>query len=274
MTVSLSSGSGTLQGTKSVTVEGGVATFADLSDTEAGTISLQFSGAGLTTGPSTDITISPAAAYQLLISTQPSSSATAGQAFATQPVIDEVDQYGNLETGDEQHGHHGVAGHRQRAVTGTTTVTESGGVATFSDLADNRAGVVSLNFAGGGLTAGPSSNIFISPAAAAQLVIQTPPLANVTAGNPLTDPIVIDEEDQYGNVETGDDTTVVVASLASGAGTLKGTTTATVTAGVASFDDLEDDTAGRSRFSSPAAYFRRSSRARALSRPRPLRSSL
>ena len=53
----------------------------------------------------------------------------------------------------------------------------------------------------------------------------------MTAGNTLTDPIVIDEEDQYGNVETGDNSTVVVASLASGTGTLKGTTTATVTAG-------------------------------------------
>ena len=123
-------------------------------------------------------------------------------------------------------------------------MTVSGGVATFVGLADNKAGIISLNFAGGGLTAGPSNNVFISPGQAAQLVIQTPPYASVTAGNPLTDPIVINEEDQFGNILTNDNSTVVTASLATGAGVLNGTTTATVSAGVASFDDLENDTAG------------------------------
>ena len=66
----------------------------------------------------------------------------------------------------------------------------------------------------------------------------------MTAGNTLTDPIVIDEEDAYGNIVTSDNTTVVTASLSTGAGTLIGTTTATVSGGVASFNDLEDNTAG------------------------------
>src|SRR5262249_25487694 len=76
------------------------------------------------------------------------------------------------------------------------------------------------------------------------LVIQTQPYASVTAGNALTDPIVVNELDQYGNIVTTDNSTVVTASLATGGGTLKGTITATVVNGVASFDDLEDDTAG------------------------------
>ena len=75
-------------------------------------------------------------------------------------------------------------------------------------------------------------------------MIQTPPYTQVTAGNPLTDPIVINEVDQYGNIETTDNSTVVTASQASGAGSLKGIKTATVSGGVASFDDLENDTAG------------------------------
>ena len=58
-------------------------------------------------------------------------------------------------------------------------------------------------------------------------------MPSVTAGNPLTDPIVIDEEDQYGNIVTSDNSTQVTASLASGAGTLIGTTTVTVQDGVA-----------------------------------------
>jgi len=55
---------------------------------------------------------------------------------------------------------------------------------------------------------------------------------------------VIDEEDQYGDLVTSDNNTVVTVSLASGAGTLLGPTTATMTGGVASFDYLEDNTAG------------------------------
>ena len=35
-----------------------------------------------------------------MIETEPSATATAGQAFSTQPVIWEEDQYGNLETAD------------------------------------------------------------------------------------------------------------------------------------------------------------------------------
>ena len=244
VTVSLASGSGTLEGTKTETVKGGIATFTDLVENTAGIITLEFSGDSLTAGPSNSITVSPAAPYQLLIQTQPSSNATAGQAFTTQPVVAEVDQFGNIETGDSATMIAASLASGNGPLLGTATETLSGGVATFAGLADNKAGVISLNFAGGGFTAGPSDNIFISPGPAAALVIQTPPYAQVTAGNALTDPVVIDEVDQYGNIETGDNSTVVTTALATGSGTLKGTTTATVSGGVASFDDLEDDTAG------------------------------
>ena len=244
VTVSLASGSGTLQGTKMVTAKGGIVTFAGLSDNTAETISLKFSGDGLTVGPSTSIAISPAAPFQLVIHTQPSSAATAGQPLATGPVVYELDQYGNLETADNSTAITASLGSGNGQLRGTTTATLSGGVASFVGLTDNAAGIISLNFAGAGFTAGPSNNVFINPAAPAQLVIQTPPYSSVTAGNALTDPIVIDEEDQFGNIETGDNSTVVTASLSSGAGMLNGTKTATVTAGVASFNGLEDDTAG------------------------------
>ena len=56
----------------------GVATFTNLADDTAETISLKFTSAGLTS-PSTNIVVSPAAAYQLVIQTQPSLTATAGR---------------------------------------------------------------------------------------------------------------------------------------------------------------------------------------------------
>jgi len=76
-----------------VTVTGGVATFVGLSDNTAQIISLEFSGDGLTAGPSTNITVIPAAAYQLVI--QPAVSDGDGRyGVRTQPVVYELDQYG------------------------------------------------------------------------------------------------------------------------------------------------------------------------------------
>ena len=58
---------------------------------------------------------------------------------------------------------------------------------------------------------------------------------------------MVDEEDQYGNIVTTDNSTVLTASLSQRVAARSiGTTTATVVNGVASFNDLEDDKAGTS----------------------------
>ena len=194
-----------------MTVKDGIATFANLTDNTAETITLKFSADGLSAGPSSSIVVSPAALFRLKIATQPSSQRTAGQPFATQPVIDELDQYGNLESGDNSTVITASISFGNGPLVGTTTATVVGGVATFTNLADTSIGTISLGFSGAGLSVGPSENIVINPGPAAQLVITTQPYPNVTAGNPLTDPIVVDEEDQYGNVVTTDNSTVVTA---------------------------------------------------------------
>ena len=243
MTASLASGSGPLGGTIKATAVGGIVTFTNLVDDTAEAISLQFSGDGLSSGPSTSIIVSPAAAFRLAIHAQPSSTAIAGQPFATQPVVYEVDQFGNVETGDNATLLIASLATGIGPLQGTTSITLSGGIGTYANLANNSAGTMSLVFSGGGLSAGPSNNVNVSPGPASQLVIHTPPDSSVVAGSPLTDPIVIDEEDQYHNIETGDDSTVVTVSLASGVGPLQGTSTATVSGGIATFTNLGDDTA-------------------------------
>ena len=60
VTATLESGTGPLLGTNTVIVSGGVATFANLADSKAETISLDFRGAGLVAGPTSDIVVSPA----------------------------------------------------------------------------------------------------------------------------------------------------------------------------------------------------------------------
>ncbi len=63
VTATLSSGTGPLQGTTTATVSGGMATFANLADNTAETISLKFSSGGLTSAIVEQlIVVSPAAA--------------------------------------------------------------------------------------------------------------------------------------------------------------------------------------------------------------------
>ena len=94
-----------------------------------------------------------------------------------------------------------------------------------------------------GVDGATTSAITVTPATASQLVVGMPPPATATAGQPFEAQPVIDEEDQYGNLETGDNSTVVTATLESGIGPLEGTTTATVSGGVATFTNLADDMA-------------------------------
>ncbi len=217
VTVSLASGTGPLQGTTTATVTDGIATFANLADDTAESISLKFNDGGLAAGPSTSIVVSPGAASKLVIQTQPSATATAGQPFATQPVIDEEDQYGNLETGDNSTVITAASSSGSAQLVGAG-VTVSGGVASFTKLADDTAGTIVLDFTGGGVASGPSSSLTVTPAAASELVVHTQPSATATAGVPFATQPIVYEEDQYGNLETGDNSTVVTAFPSSGAG--------------------------------------------------------
>ncbi len=185
------------------------------------------------------------AATQLAIQTQPSAAATAGAAFSTQPVIYLEDAYGNLETGDNTSEVTASLGAGTGPLEGTTTVTVSGGIATFTNLADDTAETITLHFTSVPVLAAVTSNdVIVSPAAASQLVIQTEPSASATAGTVFATQPVVYEEDQYGNLETGDSTTQVSAqSLPGGSGLLQGTTTVTVSGGIATFTNLADDKA-------------------------------
>src|SRR5206468_454158 len=101
ITAARSTGTGALQGTTTVTLASGVATFSGLSYNVAETMNLGFTtNAGAFTATSNNIVVSPAAASQLVITQQPSSTATAGVAFATQPVVKEEDSFGNVITSD------------------------------------------------------------------------------------------------------------------------------------------------------------------------------
>ncbi len=164
MTVGLASGSaGSLTGTLSMAATDGVAKFTDLVNTKSGPITLDATSGSLASGSTTSGTVAPATAYQLVVETQPSSTATAGVAFSTQPVIYVEDQFGNLETGDNSTVVTVSLGSGNGALLGTTSVTVRGGVAAFSNLGHNSAETISLNFSGGGLTSATSAAINVTP---------------------------------------------------------------------------------------------------------------
>ena len=197
----LNSGVGPLGGTASATVSGGVAHFTSLADNLAETITLKFTSGTLASSPTNTITVSPAATSKLVIQTQPSTTATAGQAFAIQPVIYLEDSSGNVETSDNSTMVTVSLASGIGTLQGTKSVTVVHGVATFTGLSDTKAETISLKFSGDGLTAGPSNNITVSPAAAYQLLIHTQPSSAATAGQAFATQPAVYEVDQYGNLE-------------------------------------------------------------------------
>ena len=88
------------------------------------------------------------------------------------------------------------------------------------------------------LTASTSASVMVNAGAATRLTIQTQPSAAATAGVIFPTQPVVRIEDQFGNLRSGDSSTVITATRGSGTSTLQGNTTATASGGVASFANL------------------------------------
>jgi hypothetical protein len=215
-----------------------VATFSGLSLTKPAIgYTLDVYASGLGGVVSSAITVIPLAPAQLVITQQPSATATAGQPFATQPVVYEEDAYGNLETGDNSTVVTAALASGVGPLQGATSVTVAGGVATFANLTDNKAETLTLQFSGGGLTSVPSSSIVVSPAAAVKLAITQQPPASVVVNTGFG--LVAAVEDAYGNVVTSASNSVTVALANNPTGArLSGTTKVTASQGLATFSGL------------------------------------
>src|SRR6185369_6585057 len=98
VTIALSSGTGTLNGIKTVAASGGVATFSTLSLNTTGSYTLGVTDGSLTAATSNSFTISPDVASKLVITTQPI-DAVAGQTIPN-VVVNVEDQFSNLVTSD------------------------------------------------------------------------------------------------------------------------------------------------------------------------------
>ena len=234
---------GTLGGTLTAVASNGVATFSNLNLNLVGNgYTLQVSGPGLQSATTTAISITPGAASQFLITSQPPATVTAGTGFGL--IVTAEDAEGNVATG--------YTGSVSLSLTsnfsgvtlgGATIVSAAAGVANFSNVTLNLAGSgYTLQVSSGSLVSAASNSISVTPSATTQWAILNTP-TSVTAGVGFA--LTVAAEDGEGNVATS---FAGSASLtrASGplGGTLGGTTTATVSSGLAVFSNLTLNVAG------------------------------
>jgi hypothetical protein len=244
VSASVASGGGTLSGTISVTTNSsGVASFTDLALTGTGAQTLRFAANGLTSATSSTITLStspPPPATKLAITTQPAASATSGVAFSTQPVVQLQDANGNAVSQSGVSVSATVAS-GGGTLSGITTVsTSASGAASFTNLAISGSGAQTIQFSATGLTSVTSATITVTvpPPTATKLAITTAPGSAAVSGSVLAPQPVIQLQDANGNA-VSQSGVQIHAAIATGGGTLGGTTTvATNASGAASFTNL------------------------------------
>jgi hypothetical protein len=144
-------GTAALHGTTfTVTLVHGVATFSNLFYTKAEAMNMTFSTNASVVKPanSADVTVMPAASDRLVITRQPSATATVGVVFNRQPIVAEEDQYGNVITSDSTDTVTAARGSLGTGALagGPLTITLQDGVATFTGLSYDTAETMNIVF--------------------------------------------------------------------------------------------------------------------------------
>jgi len=229
--------SNTITPTSPTTDSSGVATFT-ISSTKAEqkTISATIEGNPIDASQNKIITFTHDVASQLSITQQPSTTATAGVAFAQHPIIHILDQFGNLVT--DSSAVVTAAKHSDAysdVLKGILTATASGGIATFSDLNYEKATSITIDFSSDSLTPVTSGSIAVSPANPATVEFAQQPTSTDTVDSPLSTQPIVSVKDIFGNnILSGS----VILSVGSGTGNLRTTLTQTISNGLAAFSDI------------------------------------
>src|SRR5439155_1604000 len=213
---------------------------------KAGTgYTLTASSTGLTGATSTAFNITVGAATKLAFGTQPSNTA-AGASISPAVTVQVQDAGGNLVTTSTASitvaiGTNPGSG----TLSGTTTVTASGGVATFSNLSINKTGTgYTLSATSSGLTSATSGAFNITAGTATQLVFGQQP-TNTVAGVSISPAVTVLVEDANGNLVTTSTASITVATGTNpGGATLSGTLTQSASGGIATFGNLSINKSG------------------------------
>lgn len=219
-TVSLSIQSGprssSLSGCRSSRVNG-VVSFAGCELDKAGTYVLRATDSGFRSDDSDSFTVAVGPAAQLLFTSAPS-SATAGTAFSTQPVVIAADAGGNTVSG-----YAGTVSLSISPGTGTAGATLSGcrgtlasGTTTFSGCRIDRSGSGYKLRADDGTVTGDSSTFTVSAGSVSTIAFTTQP-SGATGGTAFTTQPVVTAFDALGNVATSYSSTITLSILSGGA---------------------------------------------------------
>jgi hypothetical protein len=243
VTLALVGGTG-LGGTLTVTPQNGVATFSNLSVSNAGSYTLSASSPTLTSATSTGFTITAPSlptAVKLAFSAQPSNAVT-GATITPAVQVRVEDSTGTVVTTATNPVTLALVG--GPGLGGTLTVTPQNGVATFSNLSVSNAGSYTLSASSPTLTSATSTGFTITAPSlptAVKLAFSVQP-SNAVTGATITPAVQVSVEDSSGTVVTTA-TNPVTLALVGGTG-LAGTLTATPQNGVATFSNLTVSIAG------------------------------
>lgn len=188
------------------------------------------------------IQLTPAPATRLVFAQQPTNR-TAGQTIVPAVTVRAENAGGSLDPAFSGPVTMAIAtGPSGGQLLGMTTVTASGGVATFSDLRIEVAGTYTLRATSGTLTAATSNSFQIIPAAASGATSEiTADPASIPADGTSTSTISVQLRDAFGNALTGGGATVQLATTLgilspvtfAGNGRYTATLTSSTTAGTA-----------------------------------------
>jgi hypothetical protein len=175
-------------------------------------------------------------ATKVVFTGQPSSTATAGQAFSAQPVVSVQDSGGRVVTADSTSTVNlalTTAAGATLSCTSTTAVVVSYGVASFSGCAIDKSSATAYTLKATDNFTANSSGITVSPGGATQIALTMSPTGDLGSGASKTLTATI--EDAAGNtVTTGADATrTVTFAQSAGTGSMTGLNTSPASAGVA-----------------------------------------
>jgi hypothetical protein len=235
----------------------GLATFAGLSVNIAGTYTFTAASGSATSVASDSFTITAGTASKLGFTTQPSSSTAANIAFATQPIVAVQDAAGNtvsssctitISLSSPNGGSDSLAGTSSRAALAGVSNFAGAGLRVLSTIGGTTYTITATGSGGAGcaaLTTATSSAFTITLAGVpALLSLRTSP-GNASLGQVWPTQPVIEVLDAFGNLVSGDNTTVVTIAKtgASPAGPLAGSLSLVAVNGTVTFNGLEIDSA-------------------------------
>ncbi len=237
-------GMGALSGQTTAAAVGGVATFSTLSvDKAASGYTLRASSGALTAATSSTFAISAGPAARLAFVDLPT-SAVAGAAFAPVVQVGLLDAFGNPASGAPLVSLAIASGPAGAALSGTAQVSAAMGVARFPGLSLDKAGSYTLSASASGVSSATSSSFTVTAGAPASLSFSAQP-HDVAAGAAISPAVQVTVRDAYGNLASSSAPVTLALGPAANGGTLAGSASAAVSAGVATFSGLSVNKAGQ-----------------------------